>query len=143
MGIVSMRNPIVSNLLGLVGAAIGGAVGLFTFDWIVGHGFYGLMIPGALLGLGCSMLAQHRSLARGIVCALAAIVLSLFSEWYSRPFAADQSLKFFLDHLRDLSPITWIMLAVGSLAAFWMGRDANPVFSGSDGPKPGASSKLE
>src|SRR5262249_41098942 len=103
----------------------------------------GLMIPGALLGLGCSMLAQHRSLARGIVCGLAGVALGLFSEWYSRPFVADGSLKVFLAPLGGLPPITWIMLSVGRLLAFWMGRDANPIFSASDERKSGASSNVE
>ena len=36
-----MRNPIVSNSLGLVGGAIGGRVGYLLFMWITRQGFYG------------------------------------------------------------------------------------------------------
>ena len=61
-----MARHLISNLLGLVGAIIGGVLGFYTFGWLFEHGFYGLMIPGALLGLGCSLLAQHPSSTRGL-----------------------------------------------------------------------------
>ena len=61
-----MKRLLISNLLGLVGAAIGGVLGFYTFGWLEDHGFYGLAIPGAFLGLGCGLLAQHRSRPRGI-----------------------------------------------------------------------------
>ena len=41
----------------------------------------GLMIPGAFLGLGCSLLARHPSIVRGVFCGIAALGLSLFTEW--------------------------------------------------------------
>jgi hypothetical protein len=138
-----MRNPIVSNVLGLAGAAIGAVAGIVIVYWISRSGFYGMMIPGALLGLGCSMLAQHRSLARGIVCGVAAVLLGLFTEWYCFPFLADDSLKYFVAHLGDLKPLTLLMIGVGGLLGFWMGRDANPLFVASDRPKPEVSSDRE
>jgi len=131
-----MRNPIVSNMLGLAGAAIGSVAGVVIVSWIAKSGFYGMMIPGALLGLGCSMLAQHRSLARGIVCGVAAVILGLFAEWYCFPFVADDSLRYFVAHVGDLKGLTMLMIGVGGLLGFWMGRDANPLFAASDRPKP-------
>ena len=56
-----MKRQLISNLLGLVGAAVGGVVGFYTFGWLEHYGFYGLAIPGSFLGLGCGLLAQHRS----------------------------------------------------------------------------------
>src|SRR4051812_23994911 len=109
-----MRNPIVSNLLGLGGATVGGILGFSIFGWIVNQGFYGLMIPGALLGLGCSMLAQHRSLARGVVCGLAALALGLYTEWRFRPFVDDRSFTYLVTHFYLLTPITLLMLVLGS-----------------------------
>lgn len=41
-----MPRQLISNLLGLVGAGIGGVLGFYTFGWLVGQGFYGPMIPG-------------------------------------------------------------------------------------------------
>ncbi len=59
-----MLRLVISNLLGLAGAAVGGVLGFYIFGWMFERGWYGLMIPGAFLGLGCSMLARHPSLAR-------------------------------------------------------------------------------
>src|SRR5690242_10853804 len=102
-----MRNDLVSHVLGLVGAVIGGAIGFFVFRWIAQHGFYGLMIPGALLGFGSSLLAQHRSFTRGLVCSVAAVGLGLFTEWkLMTRFKADDSFGYFLKHFYDLELIT-------------------------------------
>ncbi len=70
---MSMMRQVASCFLGLIGAVIGGALGYYIFMWIVDQGFYGLMIPGALLGLGCSLLSQHRSHFRGVICAAAGL----------------------------------------------------------------------
>jgi hypothetical protein len=119
-----MPRSLISNLLGLVGAAIGGTVGFFVFGWLLEYSFYGLILPGAFLGLGCGLLAQHRSVERGIVCGLAAVLLALFTEWWYRPFAADNSLKYFLTHITSLTPVTFLMLSVGALIAYWVSKDS-------------------
>jgi hypothetical protein len=123
-----MRSSIVSNALGLVGAAIGGVAGYALFFWIASKGYYGMMIPGALMGLGSSLLARHRSVPRGAVVGLSALVLGVYTEWRYAPFKADQSFGFLVTHLTDTSPITLLMIGFGALFAFWMGRDANPLF---------------
>ena len=123
-----MPRYFISNLLGLIGASVGGALGFYTFGWLVGQGFYGLMIPGALLGLGCSLLAQHSSSARGIVCGAAAVALGFFAEWWFRPFAADASLSYFVKNIKSLTPVTFLMIGVGAVIASWIGGDAG--FSG-------------
>jgi hypothetical protein len=124
-----MSRILVSNLLGLIGAAIGGVVGFYAFGWLIERGFYGLVIPGAFLGLGCSLLARHTSTARGIMCAVAAVGLSLYTEWYFRQFVADPSLQYFLLHVKDLSAVTFLMTGFGALIAFFLGRDAGYVGS--------------
>ncbi len=106
----------------MVGAVIGGALGYFGFGWITTMGFYALVLPGALLGLGFGLAAQQRNLAFGIICAIAALALGLFSEWANFPFNADGSFSYFLAHLSDLKPMTWIMLVIGALMAFWFGQ---------------------
>src|SRR5690242_13513243 len=105
---------ITSNLLGLIGAVVGGVLGYYTFRWIYHQGFYGMMIPGALVGLGCGLLAQHVSPIRGVVCALAALALGLFTEWSFFPFADDRSPAFFLKNIAALSPVTLGMIAAGA-----------------------------
>jgi hypothetical protein len=119
-----MLRLVISNVLGIIGAALGGLLGFYTFGWLFGQGWYGLMIPGAFLGFGCSLLARHRSTARGIVCGIAAIGLGLYTEWRFRPFAADDSFQYFLLNVKDLTPVTLIMLVIGTLIAFWVGKDA-------------------
>lgn len=119
-----MSRFVVSNLLGALGSVIGGVLGFYTFKWLLGYGFYGPMIPGAFLGLGCSTLAQHPSNARGIACGIAALGLGLGAEWALRPFVADSSLSFFLTHLKDLTPVTDLMLGAGAVIAYWVGKDA-------------------
>ena len=119
-----MPRHLISNFLGLAGAVIGGTLGFYTFDWLRGQGFYGLMIPGALLGLGCAMLAQHPSTIRGVICGLAAFGLGLYTEWRFFPFAADESLSYFLKNVSSLKPVTLLMIGVGAIIAFWVARDA-------------------
>ena len=118
-----MPRHLISNLLGLVGAVVGGALGFFIFSWLWNRGFYGLMIPGALLGLGCSLLARHFSMARGVLCGVAALGLALFTEWWFQPFDADHSLSYFLTHVKDLTGTTLLMTGIGAIIAFWVGKD--------------------
>jgi hypothetical protein len=123
-GVAPMPRRLVSNLLGLVGAIVGGVLGFYTFRWLLGQDYYGLMIPGAFLGLGCGLLSQHHSLTRGILCGVAALIFALFTEWWFRPFVADESLKHFMTHLTDLKPVTLLMAVVGAFIAFWVAKDA-------------------
>jgi hypothetical protein len=117
-----MRSILISNMLGLVGAIIGGVLGFYTFRWLVGHGFYGLAIPGAFLGLGCSLMARHSSIPRGIACGVGALVLSLYSET-TILLAPNDNITYVITHLQQ-EPVTLLMIVVGTLIAFWIGKDA-------------------
>jgi hypothetical protein len=119
-----MKRVLISNLLGLIGAAAGGVLGFYTFGWLEDHGFYGLAIPGSFLGLGCGLLAQHRSWARGILCGAAAFALSLFTEWKFHPFVDDPSFSYMVAHLKDLRSVTMLMIGLATVIAFWVGQDA-------------------
>jgi nitrogen fixation-related uncharacterized protein len=105
-------------LIAIVGAAVGGAIGYFAFGWILRSGFYALVLPGGLMGLGAT-LGRVRSLPLAVALAIAAVILGFFAEWSFRPFAKDDSLNYFLAHLGDLTPVTIIMIGVGALVAFW------------------------
>lgn len=118
-----MSRKVLSTTLGLIGAAVGGALGYFLFLWALTRGFYALILPGALLGLGCNVLARHRSLARGIVCAVAGFVLTLHADWRFEKFPDDASFGYFATHFYRLEAMTLAMLALGTLFAFWWGRD--------------------
>jgi len=123
MGVESMRQRLISNLLGLVGAIAGGVLGFHTFQWLSGHGFYGLAIPGAFLGLGCGLLSRHNSVPRGAFCGVAALVLSLYSEWKFQTFVVDDSFLYMIANLWDKGPVTLVMIGLGTAIAFWVGKD--------------------
>src|SRR5947208_3225286 len=76
-------------LRGLAGGIVGAAVGFIVFQWLARRGLYGMMIPGATIGLGAGLAARGRSVALGIVCVVAAIGVSIVAEWHLFPFVKD------------------------------------------------------
>jgi hypothetical protein len=119
-----MQSRVVSTILSVIGGVVGGVIGYIAFSWLVAQNLYGLMIPGACVGLGCGLLSRNQSVVRGVVCALAAVALALYTEWKFFPFIADRSLGYLLRHVFELKPLTLVMIVVGGLIAYWMGKDA-------------------
>jgi hypothetical protein len=119
-----MVNRVLSTTLGVVGGIVGGVFGYVLFFWIVKQGFYALVLPGASVGLGCGLLARHRSVIRGVACALAALALGLYTEWKFAPFVVDNRFGYMALHFYDLRPITLIMIGLGAALAYYLGRDA-------------------
>jgi hypothetical protein len=109
-------------LRGIVGAVIGGAIGYFVFRWLAKSGFYGMIIPGALLGLCAGLAARGQSITLGIIAAIAALVLSVIAEWSVFPFVRDGSLVYFVTHVHTLPAIKLIMIAMGVGLAYWLGQ---------------------
>lgn len=107
---------------GVIGAIVGGIVGTIVFVWLARQGLYALVLPGAMLGLGCAILLKRGSNIAGILCGLAALPLGLFCEWKILPFVKDPSLSYFVTHLHDLRPVTWIMVGIGVAFAYWLGK---------------------
>ena len=130
-----MKTDIRGLLLGLAGAIAGGILGYFAFLWIARHGYYALMLPGAGVGIGGGSFVKTRSVPRGIICGVFALLLGIFSEWSFAPFIKDASLGYFLGHLQDLSAITLLMIAAGACFGFWFsaGRE-NPTAPRSEIP---------
>ncbi len=114
--------PFDRLLIGLLGAIVGGAMGYFVYKWALSQGFYALVVPGAFLGFGFGSAARRSHLVFGILCFVLALGLSLFAEWSTWPFKADGSWWYFLTHLDQLKPLTWVMIGVGSIIAFTLGR---------------------
>jgi hypothetical protein len=106
------------TLLAIAGAAIGGTIGFFIFFWIAKRGFYGMIIPGGLLGIGAG-LARSRSLALAVACGVSALMLGLFTEWRFQPFRADGSFSYFLKHVMERDMVTLGMITVGGFIGFW------------------------
>ena len=76
-----MNGKIIDACLSLIGAAAGGAIGFFAFGWLLRQGYYAMVLPGAMVGIGCGLLSRRDSLVRGILCGLAGLALGLFCEW--------------------------------------------------------------
>jgi hypothetical protein len=108
-------------LVGLAGAVVAGVLGYLAFMWIARQGFYALVLPGGLIGLGASMFVRDRSVLRGALCGAFALGVGLFSEWRFAPFIKDPGLGYFLTHIGELQPITLLMIAAGGGVAFWLG----------------------
>jgi len=108
-----------NDCLVLAGALVGGLVGYVVFKWLLGQGYYGLMLPGGLLGMGAGVF-KTRTKAIAVVCGILALALGLLVEWNSFPFNADESLGYFVTHFYDLKPATLIMIALGAAIGFWI-----------------------
>lgn len=112
-------NDLKQLCLTILGAVVGGFIGYYGVGWIARQGFYAMILPGGLLGLGASF-GQSRSVALAAVCGIAATLLGLYAEWSYFPFIEDGSLGYFINHIGDLRPITLIMIALGGLLGFWL-----------------------
>ncbi len=117
------ENVTITNwLLGIVAGIIGGALGYFAFFLMARQGLYAVVLPGALLGLGCGFLSGIKSNALGVACGLLALLLGFFTEWRFAPFIDDGSFAYFITHVHNLRSMTLIMIAVGGLFGFWFGK---------------------
>ncbi len=113
---------------GLVGGAIGGALGYAGVGWLARQGFYAPVLPGALAGLGCGLLSRLPSSGRGIACAALAFVAGAFGEkdhFLPQWKPSDRS---FLDFVAHLNPtyqptLTLFLLGLGVFLGFWWGRE--------------------
>lgn len=109
---------------GLIGAVIGGVIGYALFAWIVNQGFYALIVPGAMVGMGSSLLSDTTSKTRGVITGIIGLALGFYSEWAQFPFSADTSFTYFITHLTQLRSLTWIMILVGAGVAWKWGGEA-------------------
>ena len=72
-----------------------------------------------MLGLGAGI-PRNSSRAVAIVCGLLALGLGLYTEWRFFPFKVDNTLGYFLGHLHQLKPVSWLMLAVGTVLGWYV-----------------------
>src|SRR5579871_5186560 len=129
---IRRQPPMKQTLLALAGAVVGGVLGYFAFFWIVKQGFYALILPGGLLGLGASF-GKPRSIWPAAACGVAALALGIYTEWRYAAFQKDDGFSYFLLHLADLKPITLLMIAAGAALGFWIpfrSIDRRPLQSG-------------
>jgi hypothetical protein len=121
---IPRANPTEPMLLirGLAGGVAGGLLGYLLFRWLYSNGFYGVMIPGAFLGLGAGLAARGKSVPLGVICAIAALALGIYSEWSIGRFKQDPSLLFFITHVHHLPAVKLLLIGLGSACGFWFGQ---------------------
>jgi hypothetical protein len=114
------------TLIAIAGAVLGGTLGFFGFRWLISQGYYGLMLPGGLLGLGASF-GKTRSVWLAAGFGVAALLLGIFTEWDYRPFRKDDGFVYFLLHVTDNDSVTLLMIVLGGALGFWIPfRRADP-----------------
>jgi hypothetical protein len=113
---------VVGAVLGLGGAVVGAFLGYLLFVAIAGQGFYAIVLPGALAGVGCGALSGRKSNTLGIMCGILGLIAGILAEWRFAPFIADKSLFYFLRHIHELPRFTQVMILLGAGFAFWFGR---------------------
>ena len=107
-------------LRAVIGAVVGAFIGYLAFSMLLGVGLYGMVVPGALVGLGCGGLAGGRSWGLAIFAGFLGLMLSLLLEWHF--FKPDDSLQHFMANVGALKVRTKLTIAAGTFAAFWFGR---------------------
>jgi len=119
-------HPGMNLALGLAGALVGGALGFFLVSWLARQGFYGVALPGVMMGVGAGMLAKRPSLPLAILCGVMALALGVFTEWKLFPFIKDGSFSYFLAHLSDLKQLTLLMIGLGAVGGAWFAWRSRP-----------------
>ena|SRR3990172_3647455 len=109
----------VRNLTTILCGILGGVIGYAGFVWLLGQGYYALVLPGGLLGLAAGIVPSRWRWVP-IICAILAIGAGLIAEHRAFPFVADPSLGYFLRHLGDLRPVTMMLIGLGGFIGFWV-----------------------
>jgi hypothetical protein len=113
--------PVRDMAAGIFGGIAGACVGYYLFRLLATQGFYALVLPGALAGIGCGTLSRHRSILLGVISAIIGLFAGVYSEWQQYPFLQDDSFGYFMMHLHQLRPFTQLLIAAGGILAFWFG----------------------
>ena len=133
MSIQEPIQPANSNLakeilLGVFGALLGAVVSFFVFQFLVRRGLYFLVLPGALVGLGCGFAARSRLLVLGIIAVAVAIPTAIVCEWRTDGYRCDdgETLMGVLEYTSRMVELRgWklpVFVGLNGLIAFWCGR---------------------
>ena len=120
-----MARKILGVVLGLVGAIIGGAVGVALVYWLRNQGFYAMMIPGAFVGLGAHVASPYPSNLRGAILGVAGLFVGVVTEW-AVFWSGDPKFTVFLQEFPKQPTITFLMIGAGAIMAYWFGRQPSP-----------------
>lgn len=97
----------------------GGFVGYGAFFFLAQRGYYGMILPGGMLGIGAGMV-RSRSIGVPVLCGVLALLLGFVTEFRYAPFTVNPSLGYFVTHLHDLPSVTLGMIGLGGVIGFWV-----------------------
>jgi hypothetical protein len=122
-------------LLPLLAALVAGILGILATSFLDRYGLYAMILPGGFVAMGATLFPSRSRYILPLACALYALAISLFTEWYNHPFLADpfladtfrtdtfrlfRSFFYFLAHIPNLTPVTLLMIAAGTALAFFL-----------------------
>jgi hypothetical protein len=110
-----MTNGRLAILCGIAG----GFVGYAAFFFLAQRGYYGMIIPGGMVGIGAGMV-RSRSIGVPMICGVLALVLGFVTEFRYSSLSTDPSLSYFVTHLHDLQSVTLGMIGLGAVIGFWV-----------------------
>ncbi len=116
------RRPYAGYALGLAAALAGAALGHRAVGWMLGQGFYAMMLPGTLVGVGGGLFLPDRSRTWGAFVGTLALMAGLYTEWDYMPFIKDPGFGYFLAHCGDLKPVSLLMIAGGGFLGTMFGQ---------------------
>ena len=115
----NILNHVIGDVLTVAFGCAGGVLGYLGFVWLIGQGFYALVLPGGLVGL-VGGIPRSQSLVGPLLCGMVAIVAGLVAEYRFGPFLADPSFGYFLSHALELRPVTLLLIGIGGVIGFWV-----------------------
>lgn len=133
MSIQKPAKPAKPNLatripLGILGGLLGAVVSFFLFQFLHGQGLYFMVLPGALVGLGCGFAARSRSFVFSIIALVIAIPAAIFCEWKTDAYFCDdgQTLMGIGEYISRMVELRGkqlpIFIGLNGLIALWLGR---------------------
>ena len=108
-----------NSLKNLICGLAGGAIGYFLFAWFLKYGFYAMIAPGGLLGLGASFY-PHRSKFLPVLTGVLALCVGFVAEWKEHYYREDQSFGYFVSHVSGADPVFWLMVLAGGALGFYL-----------------------
>lgn len=117
-----MSRLAISWILGLLGAALGGLAGYFLFQYAWSYGYYAPVLSGGMVGVGAGLLGRHQSILRGLLCAIAGIVLGYYCDYRITLLPHFDTFLAYLAAFAKHSTSTNILTILGGLVAYWFGQ---------------------
>jgi predicted transporter len=108
-------------LRGIAGGAVGGVLGYFVFDWALTQGYYALVLPGSLVGIGCGLASRRKLLAMGVLSAIGAFAVGALADWNSLANPSPTVLEHLGTLLQPNRRMPAILIFAGVAISFYFG----------------------